>query len=220
VLLVRDGESDHGDSVEQICRGLIEQENYFELNVEALMDEEKDRQTEIGLEMLRHSIVPDDLKVRMLRQIIFSGNSTNKFLLLGFPKTPEALKEFEDNCCSITANIYTGGPDQQKNLNNFSIDSLLAKQNRLKPLKQWDARELSEQLGNRTEWGMVTGRSLSGKSTVADMMAKLNRGKIIDMSKTAEEVKKSKGTEEEPFEGEVKLEEVQAALVAMVKANG
>lgn len=110
------------------------------------MTDEKERQTEIGLEMLRHSIVPDELKVRMLRQIIFNGDANlNKFLLVGWPRTPEALKEFEDNCSILTALVYSPGSDQHsKTLNSFSIDSLFAKRNKLKTLRHWDARELDE----------------------------------------------------------------------------
>lgn len=180
------------------------------------MAEEKERQTEIGLEMLRHSIVPDELKVRMIRNIIFSGDGNKKFLLIGFPKSPEALKEFEDNCCGITAIVYVPSSDKEMTLNSFSIDSLFAKRNKLIKLPEWNSREFEEKLGNCVEWGMVTGRSLSGKTTVVDMMAKLMNGKIINMTKVAEEVKKSKGTEEEPFEGEVPLSDVEAAVVNMV----
>lgn len=105
------------------------------------------------------------------------------------------------------------------NLNNFNIDSLFAKDNRLKTLKQWDARELDEQLGFRTEWGMVTGRSLSGKSTIAGIVAQLNHGKIIDMAKIAEKCKDRLGTEDEPFEGDVPLEEVEKDVVDLINGD-
>jgi hypothetical protein len=55
-------------------------------------------------------------------------------------------------------------------LNSFSIDSLFSKQFRLKTLKEWNARDLQEKLGNRTEWGMISGRVLSGKTEVAKML--------------------------------------------------
>jgi hypothetical protein len=59
---------------------------------------------------------------------------------------------------------------QNNNLNSFSIDSLFSKQFRLKTLKEWNARDLQEKLGNRTEWGMISGRVLSGKTEVAKML--------------------------------------------------
>lgn len=102
-------------------------------------------------------------------------------------------------------------------MNNFNIDSLFAKDNRLKTLKQWDPRELDEQLGYRTEWGMVTGRSLSGKSTIAEIVAKLAHGKIIDMVKMSEKTKDRLGTEDEPFEGDVPLEEVEKDVIDLIQ---
>lgn len=104
-------------------------------------------------------------------------------------------------------------------MNSFSIDSLFSKQFRLKTLKQWDAREFEEQLGNRTEWGIITGRTYSGKSTVATMLAQLNRGKILNMTQIAEECKKRLGTEDEPFEGEVPLSEVEKDTIAIVNKD-
>ena len=79
--------------------------------------------------------------------------------------------------------------------------------------------EFQEQLGNRTEWGLVSGRTLSGKSTVAKMFADLTRGKILNMSLIAEECKKKLSTEDEPFEGEVPLEEVEKETIAIVQKD-
>ena len=49
---------------------------------------------------------------------------------------------------------------------------------------------------------------MTGKTTVAGMIAGLNRGKILNMAVLAEECKKRLGTEDEPFEGDVPLNEV------------
>lgn len=83
--------------------------------------------------------------MRMLKKIIYSGfNTCGKYLLNGFPETPEAVQQFEANCCKLTAIIYAAGPEAtveilNNNLNNFNIDSMFAKQNRLKTLKGWNA---------------------------------------------------------------------------------
>jgi len=59
------------------------------------------------------------------------------------------------------------------NLNLFNIDSLFQKQFRLKPMANWDFRTFQEQLGCKVNWGFVTGRSLTGKSTVAQNLCNL-----------------------------------------------
>lgn len=55
----------------------------------------------------------------------------------------------------------------------------------------------------------MTGENLSGKSHVANLITKNIAGiKHFDVKVLEENVKKSKGTEEEPFEGEVMVEEL------------
>jgi adenylate kinase family enzyme len=226
---VRYGGSDQAQANGAMIVSALCEQGYFSLNVNDLCRDEIDRRTPIGIEIENLNaaglLVPNELYVRMLRQIIFNGDCEyDKFQLYGFPETTEALYEFESKCARITAIIYASSPGpvveiMHDNLNSFNIDSLFAKQNRLKTMKNWDARELEEQLGNRTEWGMVSGRSLSGKTTVAKMIAAVNRGKIINMTEIAEECKKKLGTEEEPFEGEVPLAEVQKGICTLVNAD-
>lgn len=113
----------------------------------------------------------------MLKHIIYNGDATNnKFLLTGFPDSNEGVKVFEDNCSRISAIIYASGPEEvvelaSTTLNSATMEALFSKQYRLKTLKEWNAREFEEQLGSRTEWGIVSGRSLSGKTTMANMLA-------------------------------------------------
>lgn len=64
-------------------------------------------------------------------------------MLNGFPETPEAVQDFEANCCKLAAIIYAAGPEAHveivnNNLNSFNIDAMFAKENRLKTLKQWN----------------------------------------------------------------------------------
>jgi hypothetical protein len=194
-----------------------------------LIRDETERRTDIGVEIHQlvstGQIISNDLYVRMLKNIIFSGEtSVNKFLMTGFPHDDNAVAEFESNCSKITAIIFAAGPEpvieiQNNNLNSFNIDSLFSKQYRLKIMKHWNSMEFQEQLGNRTEWGLVSGRTLSGKSTVAKMFADLTRGKILNMSLIAEECKKKLSTEDEPFEGEVPLEEVEKETIAIVQKD-
>lgn len=85
----------------------------------------------------------------------------------------------------------------------MSINSVFQKQFRLKPMTKWDSHTFEEHLGLNVEWGVVSGRVLSGKSTVATAIAGYARGKVLDMRKIAEICKGRLGTEDEPFEGDV-----------------
>lgn len=59
---------------------------------------------------------------------------------------------------------------------------------------------------------MFTGRSFSGKKTVAAELANTIKSKTINMEQIAGELKKTMGTEEEPFEGDVPVDKVEAAI--------
>lgn len=96
---------------------------------------------------------------------------------------------------------------------------MFAKQFRLKTLKEWNSREFEEQLGARTEWGIISGRTLSGKTTVANMVSQLNRGKILNMNAISDECKKRLGTDDEPFEGDVPISEVEKDCIAIVNKD-
>lgn len=67
----------------------------------------------------------------------------------------------------------------------------------------------NEKMGNKIEYGVVVGRSLSGKSEICAEMAKNSGYRVVDMKAITEQVKAALGTEEEPFEGEVPIAKVQ-----------
>lgn len=230
VLHVRCGGSDTATKTSRaVCAGLTQDQKYFELDVNSLIRDEIERRTELGLEIHQlvnsGQIISPELIVCMLKCIIYNGDPCNdKFLLTGFPDSNEGVKCFEDSCANITAIIYAAGPEPtveilHNNLNSFNIDSMFSKQFRLKTMKEWNSREFEEQLGSKTEWGIISGRSLSGKTTVANMVAQLNRGKILNMEKISEECKKRLGTEDEPFEGDVPIAEVEKDCIAIVNKD-
>jgi len=70
-------------------------------------------------------------------------------------------------------------------------------------MKNWDESSFNKLLGNDVSYGVVLGRPLAGKTVVSNHISQLIGGKIISLSGIAEQVKKTLGTEEEPFEGEV-----------------
>lgn len=68
-------------------------------------------------------------------------------------------------------------------------------------------------MGNKVEFGLVTGKPFSGKSMTCDILAKNHGFTVLDMDKIEEKVKAGLGSEEEPFEGEVPLAEIEKYVV-------
>lgn len=125
----------------------------------------------------------------MLKRIIYSGvDEHDKFLLIGFPDQIEHAEIFEEQCASISAIVYTSDKGQKTvevkgdDLSLKNIDTLFAKEFRLKTMNEWDASTFAEHLGKKIYWGMFTGRSYSGKKTVAAALANIINGKIINMA--------------------------------------
>jgi len=75
-------------------------------------------------------------------------------------------------------------------------------------MNDWDETTFEEHLGEKVSWGIVTGRDYSGASVVTQELCHMTHGKNIKMNTIAEELKKKMGTEEEPFEGDVPVEDV------------
>jgi adenylylsulfate kinase-like enzyme len=46
----------------------------------------------------------------------------------------------------------------------------------------WDASTFEDHLGKKVAWGIVTGRSYSGKKTVAAAIATYIKGKVLNMA--------------------------------------
>jgi len=164
--------------------------------------------------------------VDILKKIIYSGiDGHDQFLLVGFPDQIEHAAVFEKDCCKISAIVYTTAKGQAHvevkgdDLSLLNIDSLFAKEHRLKTMNEWDASTFAEHLGKKVNWGLFTGRSNSGKSTIAKALINLINGKLIDMAVIADELKKKMGSEEEPFEGEVPIEKVEEAILELVSKD-
>lgn len=123
--------------------------------------------------------------------------------------------------------ILASGPESQVTLTEplyeATIDSLFQKKNKLRTLPEWDETTFEEQLGNKTDWAIVTGQSLSGKSLVSTMIAGLTNGKVIDLAKLAEDIRPRLETEDGPFEGPIPEAEVEKDILKLVnedKARG
>jgi adenylate kinase family enzyme len=119
----------------------FQQCGFVNLDVNSLIRDENERKTAIGLEFLNMvaagKIIPAEMIVRMLRKIIYSGTSQNKFILSSFPDIIEQAREFERSCSSISAILYLTDVDgrveiKNNNLSLFNIDALFQKEFRLK----------------------------------------------------------------------------------------
>jgi len=108
---------------------------------------------------------------------------------------------------------------KNNDLTLFNIDSLMAKQFRLKTMSEWNYQLFEEKLGNKVEFGLMVGKSNSGKSTLAKLLAKNQGYTVLDMKATTDKVKASLGTEEEPFEGTVPIAAVEKNIIEQVKAT-
>jgi adenylate kinase family enzyme len=168
-------------------------------------------------------IIPAEMIVRMLRKIIYSGDNRKRFILSSFPDIIEQAREFEKSCAQISAIIYTTTPDpiveiKNNNLTLFNIDSLFQKEFRLKILNQNASDLLKEAtLGVDVDYSIVVGFSLSGKTFLSNILVKQFGYKLIDPKAVEEAVKKTLGTDEEPFEGKVPQDKIDAYVLKIFR---
>ena len=93
---------------------------------------------------------------------------------------------------------------------------MFSKDFRLKVMKNWDESSFNKLLGNDVSYGVVLGSPLAGKTVVSNHISQLVGGKVISLTGIAETVKKTLGTEEEPFEGEVPTLKVYEAVLEQI----
>lgn len=214
-----------------IMSGLVGN-GFMGLDVNDLIQLEVQRQTEIGKTIQNlltkgRNVWSEPLEiVKILKKIIYSGVEGNdKFLLIGFPDQIDHSQIFERMCSKISAIVYTTAKGQHTvevkgdDLSLLNIDSLFAKQFRLKTMEEWDASTFEEHLGKKVNWALLTGRSLSGKTAVANALCSIIKAKVINMTAISESIKKTLGTDEEPFEGEVPLEKVEEHILNTVTVD-
>ena len=83
-------------------------------------------------------------------------------------------------------------------------------------MQQWEESAFNKFLGNEISYAVVAGGPLSGKTTISNSLSNLVSGKVINFETLTLQVKKSMGTEEEPFEGEVPKEKVYDAILKQI----
>jgi len=85
-------------------------------------------------------------------------------------------------------------------------------------MSAWDDQKWSELVGGtKIDWSIVVGMPFQGRSTLANIISKHLGFKLIDWKVVEEQVKKSMGTEEEPYEGKVPLAKVEEAVAKMIE---
>ena len=90
---------------------------------------------------------------------------------------------------------------KNNNLSLYNIDSLFQKEFRLKTMNEWSYQLFDEKLGNKVDYSILVGKSLSGKTTVSKKLVEMYGATVIDMKQIEGKVKAKMGTEDEPFEG-------------------
>lgn len=86
-------------------------------------------------------------------------------------------------------------------------------------MKSWDESSFNKMLGSDVSYGVVMGRPLAGKTVVSNYISSLIGGKVISLTGISETVKKTMGTEEEPFEGEVPTIKVYEAVLEQISQD-
>jgi adenylate kinase family enzyme len=166
----------------------------------------------------------------MLRKIIYSGDGRKKFILTSFPDIIDQAREFERSCAAISAIIYTTSESnaetpiveiKNNNLTLFNIDALFQKEHRLKTMSKWDDQKWQEIIGagSKIQWSAVVGFPNQGKTVLANILSKHLGFKLIDWKAIEEEVKKSLGTEDAPFEGVPPTAKMEDAVVKLIQAD-
>lgn len=196
--------------------------NFHNLDINGFIRDENERKTSIGQEI--HSmvsgnkIIPNEMIVRMLKKIIYSGDMTKtNFILSSFPDIIEQAKEFEINCSKISTIIYCSGEGpfveiKNNNLSLFNIDSFFQKEFRLKTMEKWDSEVFNEKLGKSVDFGFAIGNQFTGKTTLSNVMHDNFEYIVINMQTFSDKIKASRGTEEEPYEGKISIGDVEVAV--------
>lgn len=69
------------------------------------------------------------------------------------------------------------------------------------------------------DYGVIIGAQMSGKTTIAQQVCNIANGILISMNAISEDVRKRLSTEDEPFEGDVPLNEIEKDISNMIKSS-
>lgn len=101
----------------------------------------------------------------------------------------------------------------------FNIDALFQKEFRLKTMSNWDYQAFNELISEKVDFSIMLGKPLTGKTFLCKLLEKYLGFKIIDMKALEEVARKKLGTEEEPFEGDVPVPEVEKEIFSLFDSD-
>jgi hypothetical protein len=90
---------------------------------------------------------------------------------------------------------------------------------KLKTMDHWSKQLFDEKLGNKTSYGFIVGRTTSGKSFLSGQMKNILGYEVISMVDLTDTVKKSMGDDDNPYEGEVPIDKVEAAVLKQIETT-
>jgi len=99
------------------------------------------------------------------------------------------------------------------------LDSVFAKQFRLRTMTSWDANSFEDALGKKVQWGIVHGRQFSGAKECAAALYNINMGKVISMKSISEGIRKEMSTEEGDFEGDIPIDKIEEGILSLVSKD-
>jgi dephospho-CoA kinase len=89
-------------------------------------------------------------------------------------------------------------------------------------MSEWDYSVFNEKLGNKTQYGILSGRPCSGKTELAKLMAAEMGYQVVDMKAISEDLKAKmnaarEAAGEEPLEGDAPIADVENIVVGKMK---
>jgi len=107
------------------------------------------------------------------------------------------------------------------NLTLNNIDTIFQKNFKLKTMTEWSYQLFEEKLGNKTQFGVIVGKSLSGKTTIAKKLESSLGYKILDMGaiQTAVQAKLTPEGEEPVAVPIAEVEKEVASIIAASQAG-
>lgn len=190
--------------LEAMISDLVNAGGYMHLDVSNLRKEETARRTEVGAEMMQFAakgkIIPADCTIKMLKRIIYSGSGQQRFVLTGFPEEVEQLKLLEETCARIDWEFYLH-PSEESPLSSYSgacIETYMHSTHRLTASSSFNFASMDKYHGEQTQYVLVHGPKLSGKTAVSKMIAERFGYTLLDVASSTEELKKKLATEEVP----------------------
>ena len=212
----------------EIIHSLINEQGFIELDIQKIAQGFFNHGSMLGKIYKAHSRggkrVPVEMTIELLRNSIYGGQpDLNKFLLTNFPDEVDQVADFEESLCQITAIIYPAAGDEsvveiKDESSTLTIESMFQKKMKLKTMKEWSLKAFEEKMTGKKHFGIIIGKGLVGKSTVAAHMQASLGFQTVDMSAEMQALREEKGTEDGPFEGEISIQEIEQRIIGKFNA--